>query len=117
MGLGNSGEGKSYLLKLIKVNWRLKKKNIICLDPEHEYSTLTQNMKGTFIDLMQGDYVINVLEPKMFDDGTSDLTQSDSDYVQALSLIHISEPTRPLYISYAVFCLKKNRVYDLRRLK
>ena len=23
-----------------------------------------------------------------------------------LSLIHISEPTRPLYISYAVFCLK-----------
>ena len=27
--------------------------------------------------------------------------------VQRLSLIHISEPTRPLYISYAVFCLKK----------
>jgi len=24
--------------------------------------------------------------------------------IQALSLIHISEPTRPLYISYAVFC-------------
>ena len=27
--------------------------------------------------------------------------------VSSLSLIHISEPTRPLYISYAVFCLKK----------
>ena len=27
--------------------------------------------------------------------------------LQYLSLIHISEPTRPLYISYAVFCLKK----------
>ena len=79
--LGNSGEGKSYLLKLIKMNWRLKKKNIICLDPEHEYSTLTQNMKGTFIDLMLGEYVINVLEPKMFDDGTSDLSESDQDYV------------------------------------
>eukprot|EP00831_Metopus_contortus_P052327 TRINITY_DN43925_c0_g1_i1.p3 TRINITY_DN43925_c0_g1~~TRINITY_DN43925_c0_g1_i1.p3 ORF type:complete len:108 (+),score=26.11 TRINITY_DN43925_c0_g1_i1:135-458(+) len=26
---------------------------------------------------------------------------------EGLSLIHISEPTRPLYISYAVFCLKK----------
>ena len=25
-----------------------------------------------------------------------------------LSLIHISEPTRPLYIPYAVFCLKKH---------
>ena len=27
--------------------------------------------------------------------------------VQSLSLIHISEPTRHLRISYAVFCLKK----------
>ena len=27
-----------------------------------------------------------------------------------LSLIHISEPTRPLYISYAVFCLKKKNI-------
>ena len=27
---------------------------------------------------------------------------------QFLSLIHISEPTRPLYIAYAVFCLKKS---------
>ena len=30
-----------------------------------------------------------------------------------LSLIHISEPTRPLYISYAVFCLKK-KIYQLK---
>ena len=30
--------------------------------------------------------------------------------VEDLSLIHISEPTRPLYISYAVFCLKKKKV-------
>src|SRR5678815_685254 len=28
---------------------------------------------------------------------------------QALSLIHISEPTRLLSISYAVFCLKKKK--------
>ena len=27
-----------------------------------------------------------------------------------LSLIHISEPTRPRLISYAVFCLKKSRI-------
>ena len=30
-----------------------------------------------------------------------------------LSLIHISEPTRPLYISYAVFCLKKKTTRPL----
>ena len=32
-----------------------------------------------------------------------------------LSLIHISEPTRPLYISYAVFCLKNiGLIYEKR---
>ena len=34
---------------------------------------------------------------KMMDEG-------ESSYDVSLSLIHISEPTRPLYISYAVFC-------------
>ena len=29
------------------------------------------------------------------------------DFIQTLSLIHISEPTRPRLTSYAVFCLKK----------
>ena len=29
-----------------------------------------------------------------------------------LSLIHISEPTRPISISYAVFCLKKNNFFN-----
>ena len=33
-----------------------------------------------------------------------------------LSLIHISEPTRPLYISYAVFCLKKRWILDVSRI-
>src|SRR5674536_142807 len=33
----------------------------------------------------------------------------------ALSLIHISEPTRLLSISYAVFCLKKKKLSILRR--
>ena len=30
-------------------------------------------------------------------------------YIDGLSLIHISEPTRPRLISYAVFCLKKKK--------
>eukprot|EP00831_Metopus_contortus_P072847 TRINITY_DN66445_c0_g1_i1.p2 TRINITY_DN66445_c0_g1~~TRINITY_DN66445_c0_g1_i1.p2 ORF type:complete len:221 (+),score=35.35 TRINITY_DN66445_c0_g1_i1:382-1044(+) len=32
-----------------------------------------------------------------------------------LSLIHISEPTRPLYISYAVFCLKKKKTSQIQK--
>ena len=31
-------------------------------------------------------------------------------WVDSLSLIHISEPTRQAEISYAVFCLKKKKV-------
>ena len=34
-------------------------------------------------------------------------------FIRGLSLIHISEPTRPLYISYAVFCLKKKTTRPL----
>eukprot|EP00831_Metopus_contortus_P047007 TRINITY_DN37819_c0_g1_i1.p1 TRINITY_DN37819_c0_g1~~TRINITY_DN37819_c0_g1_i1.p1 ORF type:complete len:141 (+),score=31.84 TRINITY_DN37819_c0_g1_i1:182-604(+) len=36
---------------------------------------------------------------------------------QFLSLIHISEPTRPLYISYAVFCLKKKKKSQHQHIK
>ena len=84
--LGNSGEGKSYLLKLIMINWRLKRKKIICLDPEHEEEALTKNLKGTFIDLMAGEYIINVLEPKLFNDTEleeAEAKDSNDDYVPA----------------------------------
>eukprot|EP00831_Metopus_contortus_P008273 TRINITY_DN1317_c0_g1_i5.p4 TRINITY_DN1317_c0_g1~~TRINITY_DN1317_c0_g1_i5.p4 ORF type:complete len:223 (+),score=44.50 TRINITY_DN1317_c0_g1_i5:1534-2202(+) len=37
------------------------------------------------------------------------LDVNNEERVLILSLIHISEPTRPLYISYAVFCLKKKK--------
>ncbi|MCM1062701.1 MAG: DUF87 domain-containing protein, partial [Eubacterium sp.] len=77
--LGNSGQGKSYLLKLILTNLREKGKHIICLDPEFEYADLTLNLGGCFIDLMSGEYIINVLEPKTWDDGSN----SDEDAPQA----------------------------------
>ena len=35
----------------------------------------------------------------------------------SLSLIHISEPTRPRLISYAVFCLKKKKRKKKRKKK
>ena len=92
--LGNSGQGKSYLLKLILTNLRESGKSVICLDPETEYADLTKNLggaagscevnaqsaartprikgvDGVYIDLMSGEYIINVLEPKSWDDGTS----------------------------------------------
>ena len=62
--LGNSGQGKSYLMKLVLTNMRESGKSIICLDPEAEYEDLTNNLGGTYLDLMSGEYMINPLEPK-----------------------------------------------------
>ena len=67
--LGNSGQGKSYLLKLLLCNLRESGKSIICLDPEHEYEELCNNLGGTYIDMMSGEYMINPLEPKSWSDG------------------------------------------------
>lgn len=66
--LGNSGQGKSYLLKLILTNLREAGMHILALDPEMEYEELTLNLGGCFIDLMSGEFIINVLEPKAWNE-------------------------------------------------
>ena len=44
--LGNSGQGKSYLLKLLLTNIRESGKAVICLDPESEYEELCASLGG-----------------------------------------------------------------------
>ena len=67
--LGNSGQGKSYLMKLILTNIRESGKSVIVLDPEAEYKELCDNLGGCYIDFLSGDYIINPLEPKTWSDG------------------------------------------------
>ena len=62
--LGNSGQGKSHLLKLLLCNHREAGKSVLVLDPESEYQELCANLGGTYIDMMSGEYMINPLEPK-----------------------------------------------------
>ena len=71
--LGNSGQGKSYLLKLILINIRESGKRIICLDPESEYEDLCEALGGCYIDFMAGEYTINPLEPKAWTDSVEDI--------------------------------------------
>ncbi len=71
--LGNSGQGKSYLLKLILTNIRESGKAIICLDPESEYEELCNALGGCYIDFMSGEYTINPLEPKAWTDSIEDI--------------------------------------------
>ena len=74
--LGNSGQGKSYLMKLLLVNLREAGKSVIILDAEQEYEDLTNNLGGCYIDLMSGEYIINPLEPKAW---SEDVSEDDTD--------------------------------------
>lgn len=73
--LGNSGQGKSFLLKLILTNLRESGKRIISLDPEAEYEELTNALGGCYIDFMSGEFIINPLEPKSFGEADKEYDQ------------------------------------------
>ena len=77
--LGNSGQGKSYLLKLILTNLRESGKTCICLDAESEYEELTRALGGCYIDFMSGEYTINPLEPKAWTDGSGEVDAATPD--------------------------------------
>ena len=74
--LGNSGQGKSYLLKLLLTNIRESGKAVICLDPESEYEELCASLGGCYIDFLYGEYTINPLEPKAWSDGSGEVDRT-----------------------------------------
>lgn len=80
--LGNSGQGKSYLLKLLLTNVRESGKKVICLDPEGEYQELCKNLGGCYIDFTCGKYRINPLEPKAWTE-TTDAGEKDENCPEA----------------------------------
>ncbi len=80
--LGNSGQGKSYLLKLLLANVRESGKKVICLDPESEYEELCKNLGGYYIDFTCGEYRINPLEPKAWTE-TTDAGEKDENCPEA----------------------------------
>lgn len=90
--LGNSGQGKSYLLKLLLTNLRESGMNICALDPEMEYEDLTNNLGGCFIDFMSGEFMINPLEPKTWDEtgGSEDLDAPQTFRMRSRLSQHIS---------------------------
>ena len=89
--LGNSGQGKSFLLKLLLCNILESGKSAICLDPEHELIDLRANLGGCFADLMSGQYIINPLEPKLWDTEGEDDPEAPSAFRQKTRLSqHVS---------------------------
>ena len=91
--LGNSGQGKSYLMKLLICNLLEAGKSVISLDAEHELEELCGNLGGCFIDLMAGEKRINVLEVRCWDEGdTSETDESAPEAFRKSTLLarHIS---------------------------
>ena len=68
--LGNSGQGKSYLMKLLICNLLETGKSVVSLDAEHELEELCGKLGGCFIDMMAGEKRINVLEVRCWDEDT-----------------------------------------------
>lgn len=68
--LGNSGQGKSYLMKLLICNLLEAGKSVVSLDAEHELEELCGKLGGCFIDLMAGEKRINVLEVRHWNEDT-----------------------------------------------
>ena len=68
--LGNSGQGKSYLMKLLICNLLEAGKSVISLDAEHELEELCGSLNGCFVDLMAGEKRINVLEVRCWNEDT-----------------------------------------------
>lgn len=102
--LGNSGQGKSHLLKLILCNLRESGMHVICLDPEMEFEDLTNNHGGCFIDLMGGEFIINALEPKTWDEtGDPKDTDAPQAFRQASKLSQHISFLRDFFRSYKEF--------------
>lgn len=101
--LGNSGQGKSYLLKLLICNLLESGKSVLCLDPEHELVDLCSNLGGCFIDLMDGRYRINPLEPKLWDVGGEDDPEAPATFRQHTLLSQHISFLKDFFQSYKEF--------------
>ena len=71
------------------------------------YHDIEQSRKPRVIGIAFGTYIILEKEGCLY---FIDFHAAHERILYDLSLIHISEPTRLLSISYAVFCLKKKKL-------
>lgn len=62
---GNSGQGKSYLVKLLICLFRQKQKSVYSLDVDSEYIDVTNGLGGTNVDMMSGQYYINLMQIRL----------------------------------------------------
>lgn len=108
--LGNSGQGKSYLINDLLCILLESGKSIIAMDSEHELVTLCDRLGGCFIDLFNGNYSINLMEPRCWD--TEPEATVDPDTPQAFR----SSSILTQHISFLRDVFRRYREFDDRQL-
>jgi len=112
--LGNSGQGKSYLMKLIITNMRQIGKKIYILDPEDEYRELVRELGGTYIDMMSSKYYINVLEIRKWTDNTDEPTDAEPEAFKKSNRLsqHIAY-LRDFFLTYSQFSERELDIIEI----
>jgi len=75
--LGNSGQGKSYLLKLLLLHFREAGNRVFGLDSEEEYIDMG-NRFGDVVDLTNGINIINIMEPKRWSNDSDEYEEGEA---------------------------------------
>ncbi len=81
------------------------------------YVDLTKNLGGCFIDLMSGEYIINVLEPKSWDDGTIDDEDAPRAFKSKTKLSQHISFLRDFFRSYKDFTDREIDTIELLLIK
>ncbi len=90
MVIGKSGSGKSFATKTILSNLAADRTKMFILDPEEEYTTLTNNLGGKVIDV--GTNTSGILNPFHIMAALEDLDSSNSD--ENLDNVSVDELTK-----------------------
>lgn len=88
---GNSGEGKSWLTKLLICNFRQAGKKLYSIDVESEFFDVTKNLGGTNVDMMNGKYFINVLEPKLIKNVDDPISEVDLELAATTKVTQLAQ--------------------------
>lgn len=108
--LGDSGQGKSWLIKLLTCNLKEAGKKFYGLDVDDEYWQLTKNLGGTSLDMMSGEYKINVLEPRMLSGDVRELAD-DHDapraFLQGTKLNQHIAFLKDFFVTYKAFSMEQ----------
>ena len=76
-------------MKHLIINILESGKSVISLDAEHELKDLCLALGGCFVDLMSGEYKINVLEPKLWN-SSDQASEADLPCTRTVLAQHIS---------------------------